>query len=349
MALAAKPKRKPASSGRADKHRRGQHHKQNDHYLKTYWPYIPLIAIAAFGLFFNSILSTAHKNVLGYATSMSITELLNGTNNQRTANGLGALAINSQLNSAAQAKANDMVARDYWAHVNPDGQQPWVYFVNAGYNYQTAGENLAYGFDSADAAITAWMNSPEHKANILNNTYVDVGFGVANSSNFQGTGPETIVVAEYGSPQPNAQPVAAATPTPAKPTPAAAQPAQTPEEAHANEPASANESTANSETGKPQANATTKVETDIVPAPVQSKNISRIQLISGTNASWSMFAVSTIATISLAIFFLRHGLLWHRTLIKGERFIMKHKLLDLVLVAVGVLAVVLTRSAGRIF
>ncbi len=59
---------------------------------------------------------------------MSRNGLLISTNTERSSNGLPALSINDKLNQAAQAKANDMVARDYWSHNTPDGQEPWVFF-----------------------------------------------------------------------------------------------------------------------------------------------------------------------------------------------------------------------------
>src|SRR5687767_6775924 len=74
--------------------------------------------------------------VLAYATDVSISGLLSATNQQRAANGLGSLALNSQLNSGAQAKANHMVAHNYWSHTAPDGTEPWYFFTQAGYNYQ---------------------------------------------------------------------------------------------------------------------------------------------------------------------------------------------------------------------
>ncbi len=342
MVLVTKTKHKKRPSPATNGRRGGQHHKRNDHYLKTYWPYIPIAAIVTLGLVANTFLGHVHKSVLGYATSMSVAELLNDTNTERGDNGLGGLTINAQLNSAAQAKANDMVARDYWSHNTPDGDAPWVFFVNAGYNYQTAGENLAYGFDSSATAVTAWMNSPEHRANILNSTYKDVGFGFANSSNYQGTGPETIVVAEYGSSQ---QQVAAA-PTASDQTPAISQPSTT--------PAAAPSTPADSEQPqvKPAETNTTNLTESQNPTTtagtVASKNVSRIQVLSGGNASWTMFAVTSIATLSLAIFFLRHGLLWHRVLVKGESFVMHHRLLDVTLVLVIVIGFVITRSAGII-
>jgi len=350
MPLTTKPKR---STKIHDKRRSGSHHKRNEHYLKTYWPYLPLLLVVILGLTLNSFWSTAHKGVLGYATDMSAGELLQDTNQQRTGNSLGTLSLNNELDQAAQAKANDMVAQDYWSHNNPEGKTPWQFIQDAGYSYQTAGENLAYGFDTSSDTVTAWMNSPEHRANILNTTYVDVGFGIANSENFQGSGPETIVVAEYASPE-IAAPASTPSSTPAAPaSTASTPPSQTP--APASTPASTPSPTASPAQAAPTDTATStpsSSEKTATTSPVKAatpQSISRIQLLSSSHtASWSAFAVSTIATISIAIFLLRHGLMWHRYLKKGERFIMQHKLLDLFLVAVGVLGIVLTQTAGVI-
>jgi hypothetical protein len=345
MALAAKSKR---TTKIHDKRRSGRHHKQNDNYLKTYWPYLPLLLIVSLGVTLNSVWGSAHKGVLGYATDMSIGSLLQDTNDQRGSNSLGALTINDQLDSAAQAKANDMAARNYWSHNTPDGNTPWTFITNAGYNYQTAGENLAYGFDTSADTITGWMNSPEHRANILNTTYKDVGFGIANAANYQGSGPETIVVAEYGSQQTIA--AAPATSSSSQPAPSApvaapapvATPAPTPTPTTPIPPAEANSTPA---VVVKKGNKTIAVK----PMATATHNITRIQLLSDSRAApWSVFAMSTIATISIAIFLLRHGLLWHRALIKGERFIMKHKFLDIALVAIGVVGLLLTRTAGVI-
>lgn len=344
MALVTKPKR---SAKVHQKRRAGQHHRHNDHYLKTYWPYLPLLLVVFLGIALNNVWGAAHKGVLGYATDVSIGNLLQGTNDQRTGNSLSGLTLNDQLDQAAQAKANDMAARNYWSHNTPDGSPPWTFISGAGYHYQTAGENLAYGFDTSANTITGWMNSPEHRANILNNTYKDVGFGIANASDFQGTGPETIVVAMYGS----AQAVAAApagsssnkppVPAPATASPATATPAPAPAEVPAATPAAPAEASSTPTASKAETKKTTK--------PASTQSIARIQLLADSRtAPWSVFAVSTIATISIAVFLLRHGLLWHRALIKGERFIMKHRLLDITLVAVAVLGILLTRTVGVI-
>ncbi len=344
MVLVAKPKR---ATPLHHKRRVGEHHKRNDHYLKPYWPYVPLALIVGIGLLFSSLWGNANKSVLGYASNMSVSALLQGTNTQRESNGLGDLSTNSQLNQAAQTKANDMATRDYWAHNTPDGATPWTFIISAGYQYQTAGENLAYGFDSSDATITGWMNSPEHRANILNSTYKDVGFGVADSPNYQGSGPETIVVAMYASPQPNAvssgQQSLSTTPAakPSAPTPAApvsTQPAATPAAApDANVAA----------VPTPTAQAVGAIK-PAVPHTVASKNVARIQLITGGEAPWMSLVLSSFACVCIAIFIIRHGLFWHRKLIRGEQFIVKHHLLDVALVSLSVLGFIFTRSQGVI-
>lgn len=288
----------------------------------------------------NTFWGTIQQNVLSYATNMSVSGLLQETNEERVAGGLGSLALNAQLNQAAQAKANDMAARDYWSHNTPEGNPPWVFIANAGYDYNTAGENLAYGFDSSTEAVIGWMNSPGHKANIMNTGYADVGFGIANAASYQGTGEQTIVVAMYGSPATvAAAPAAPAPSAPAsKPTPA---PTPTPEPTPT--PAPAEEINAT-----PAASEQQKQES--APQPVvAARKVARIQLLSGTTAaSWSVFAVSAIATVAIAIFFLRHGLLLRRVLVKSEAFVHKHPFLDIALVAVATVGLILTRSDGII-
>jgi len=193
---------KPKASRVSPNHRKrtGQHHTHNKHYVKAYWPYLPIFAVLALGIFFNSFLARANHSVLGYATSISPEVLLQETNGERTTRHEAALTLNAQLSAAAQAKANDMATRNYWSHETPDGKQPWSFIETAGYQYEAAGENLAYGFGTSEQVITAWMNSPKHRENILNAVYQDVGFATANVADFQGQGPVTIIVAEYGEP-----------------------------------------------------------------------------------------------------------------------------------------------------
>jgi cysteine-rich secretory family protein len=179
--------------------RLGQHHNQGSrHYAKTYWPYLPVFAVLLAGLVFNTAIGRQHHSVLGYATDISPEVLLQQTNGERVTYHEPALTLDQELTNAAQAKANDMAKRNYWSHVTPEGIQPWAFVAAAGYQYEAAGENLAYGFGTSEQVMTAWMNSPEHRANILNGDYQDVGFATANVANYRGTGPETIIVAMYG-------------------------------------------------------------------------------------------------------------------------------------------------------
>ena len=198
MVLVAQPKRRSTIQ---HKKRSGQHHKQSKHYAKPYWPYLPLLAIVGIGIIVNSTWSTHAHGVLGYATDVSTTQLLDDTNAQRQADHERSLQLNNDLTEAAQTKANDMAKRNYWSHDTPDGRTPWTFISNAGYQFQAAGENLAYGFNSSNAITNGWMNSAEHRANILNKVFTDVGFGIANAPDYQGSGPETIVVAMYGQPE----------------------------------------------------------------------------------------------------------------------------------------------------
>lgn len=194
MALTAE-RRRPVPR----KKRAGQHHRKNQRYLKHYWPYLPMLLIVGAGLLLNSFWPH-NVSVLGAHNDISPSQLLVDTNNQRSVAGDTALTLNAQLTAAAQAKANDMVSRNYWSHDTPTGQAPWSFVSAAGYSYRTAGENLAYGFSNADQVISGWMNSPEHRANVLNQGYTEVGFASATSHNYVGQGAETIVVAMYASP-----------------------------------------------------------------------------------------------------------------------------------------------------
>lgn len=179
--------------------RHGKHHKVSQKYKNVYWPYIPLLAIGVI-LSVVAWMPFNKSNVLKYATEMSRGSLLAETNTQRTSHNRSQLTMDETLNKAAQAKAEDMAKRNYWSHKTPEGYEPWVFIDQAGYDYQKAGENLAYGFGSSLATVVGWMNSPSHRDNLLDEAYTQVGFGFANASSYQGTSEETIVVAMYGRP-----------------------------------------------------------------------------------------------------------------------------------------------------
>jgi uncharacterized protein YkwD len=197
MTLTKQRRRQPTA---AQRRLQGAHHKRSEHYLKPYWPYLPVFAILGLGIVLNVLIHRSDHSVLGYATNISSQVLLTDTNAARSEHNEPALELNKQLTAAAQAKANDMAQRNYWSHVTPDGRQPWSFVEDSHYSFEAAGENLAYGFGSSDQVITAWMNSTEHRQNMLNGAYRDVGFATANVANFQGHGAETITVAFYAEP-----------------------------------------------------------------------------------------------------------------------------------------------------
>lgn len=159
-----------------------------------------LITIAALLISFQLLLNFTGKafpSVLGYASNISPSEVIRLTNQQRAANGLLPLTENSTLSQAAIAKGNDMFAKGYWAHFAPDGTSPWSFFLSFGYKYRYAGENLARDFSDSSSVVTAWMNSPSHKENIINPNYKEIGVGVVNG-NLSGAD-TTIVVQFFGS------------------------------------------------------------------------------------------------------------------------------------------------------
>ncbi|MEI7720250.1 MAG: CAP domain-containing protein [bacterium] len=102
------------------------------------------------------------------------------TDQERTTNQLGGLTANSLLTQAAQEAANDMATRGYFAHVSPDGKNPWYWLGQVGYQYQYAGENLAVNFDDSQQLVNAWMDSPTHRANLLGANYTETGVGMAS-------------------------------------------------------------------------------------------------------------------------------------------------------------------------
>lgn len=144
-----------------------------------------------------TFLKTNYPSVLGAFSDISNDQLLLLTNEKRQENSQSPLVLNSQLSVAALNKANDMFSKNYWAHNAPDGTTPWVFIKGSGYNYIYAGENLARGFTTPADVINAWMNSPEHRQNMLSPNYKDVGFAVETGSL---SGEDTVLVVEmFGS------------------------------------------------------------------------------------------------------------------------------------------------------
>lgn len=110
-------------------------------------------------------------------------EVFNLINEQRTKNGLSALKIDSEVQNVSRIKAKDMVNNNYFSHTSPTYGSPFDMLNSFKVSYKTAGENIA-GNSSNSAAVTAWMNSSGHKANILNSSFNYTGVGVVNGSKY---------------------------------------------------------------------------------------------------------------------------------------------------------------------
>ncbi len=110
-------------------------------------------------------------------------EVFNLINVQRKNNGLQELKIDSEVQRVARIKAQDMNDNNYFAHESPIYGTPFQMLTSFKISYKTAGENIA-GNSSNSAAVTAWMNSSGHKANILNSAYNYTGLGVVSNSKY---------------------------------------------------------------------------------------------------------------------------------------------------------------------
>lgn len=174
-------------------------HHTNNHRSKALHLDALLMYVLVFAVF-NLTIRYVHNqmpDVLGYATDIHVEQLLADTNAQRATLGLPALTLNGELSQAAAAKAQDMFAKNYWAHNGPAGETPWDFITGAGYHYVVAGENLAKNFTDSQGVVSAWMASPTHRANIVKPSYKDIGFAIVNGKlNGEDT---TLVVQMFGS------------------------------------------------------------------------------------------------------------------------------------------------------
>lgn len=110
-------------------------------------------------------------------------EVFDLINKQRTNNGLAALKNDSEVQRVARIKAQDMVDNNYFSHTSPTYGSPFDMLKSFKISYKTAGENIA-GNSSNSNAVTAWMNSSGHKANILNSNFNYTGIGVVSSPKY---------------------------------------------------------------------------------------------------------------------------------------------------------------------
>ena len=139
-------------------------------------PYITLVAMALAVIV--ALLAAARPAPTSADPALDAEEqaFITLINDYRDQNGLGPLAINPELQDAADWLSNDMGVIGYFSHTDSLGRSPWDRMDDFGYSYSTSkGENIAAGYTSAQSVFDAWRNSPGHDANMLSSNYVVMG------------------------------------------------------------------------------------------------------------------------------------------------------------------------------
>jgi len=125
---------------------------------------------------------TAIESAVQAPLAQSIVDAVNGA---RASQGLEGLSGAGDLDELAQAYSDRMAAEGFFSHEDPDGNRLKDRIAAAGIDYQAVGENLAKNRghdDPADVAVTSWLGSTGHRANILNPEYLETGVGIAQSA-----------------------------------------------------------------------------------------------------------------------------------------------------------------------
>ena len=146
-----------------------------------------------------SIVGFIKPGILGISSNVDQKILIEMTNKEREKLGLPPVSENPALDKAAALKAQNMFSENYWAHFAPSGKSPWDFILGSGYKFTYAGENLAKNFYASDEVVSAWMASPTHRENLLNQKYQDIGIAVVEGVlNGQKT---TLIVQMFGTTQ----------------------------------------------------------------------------------------------------------------------------------------------------
>jgi hypothetical protein len=153
-----------------------------------------VIVVGAFALTLGHTVLLKNGNLAAVLSPV----LIDLTNADRQANNLLPLRSNAVLAEAAKLKAEDMASKGYFAHNSPQGLSPWYWFAKVGYTFIYAGENLAINFDESTDVEKAWMDSPGHRANILNQHFTEIGIAT-KSGTYQGS-PAIFVTQMFGTP-----------------------------------------------------------------------------------------------------------------------------------------------------
>ncbi|MDB5181341.1 MAG: hypothetical protein JWP13_104 [Candidatus Saccharibacteria bacterium] len=295
-------------------------HRANNYHPHLLRP-LGLVIVVATLLVINimqNVMAANAWHVLGVATNVNDSDIIALSNQERINNGLPVLGYNPQLAAAAEAKARDMFAKDYWAHNAPDGTPPWAFITAAGYAYVTAGENLAKDFDTSTAVVAGWMNSAGHRANILNSAFKETGVAAINGT-LQGSA-TTLVVAMYAAPKTvvTAPPPAPAAPTATKPIPAQTEPAATAAPSTPAEPVPtppADQPAPAPATAVTRVNSSVQLNTTAAPEEIDTEAIAFRE-----QRNWAQNATLFVLTTLFLVTILKHTVVW-RTHKKGMRHV----------------------------
>lgn len=107
------------------------------------------------------------------------------TNAERAKYGLKPLELNEELARVASLKSQDMAANNYFDHHSPTYGSPFDMMNHFGIHYSYAGENIAAGQRTPEEVVQAWMESPGHRANILNENFTQIGVGFIKGGSYQ--------------------------------------------------------------------------------------------------------------------------------------------------------------------
>ncbi len=117
-----------------------------------------------------------------HVTDINTVDLLVYTNQERAKHNIRPLKENAGLVKSANDKCKDLLEKNYWSHNDPSGNEPWNFIEKYVHKPRSQGENLAFGFEDAQAAVIGWMKSDAHRPNMLDTYYTDVGFAVCKST-----------------------------------------------------------------------------------------------------------------------------------------------------------------------
>jgi uncharacterized protein YkwD len=115
-------------------------------------------------------------------TEITAANVIRLMNEYRAEEGLPPLAADTRLTQAAGDRMRHMEEEQYWSHESPAGMAPFVWLRSRAYDFQTAGENLAAGFETARVLVESWMESPGHRANIMSANFADCGIAIIEGS-----------------------------------------------------------------------------------------------------------------------------------------------------------------------